>query len=70
MGYRGSGGDGRGARASGLRFLGETVTVAGNAPSAGELAVFCCPVVTAPAAVRRDGTVLADGVVPGPGAAG
>ena len=51
-------------RASGLRFLGETVTVAGNAPSAGELAVFCCPVVTAPAAVRRDGTVLADAWLP------
>jgi hypothetical protein len=28
-------------RASGLQFHGETVTVAGNAPSAGELAVFC-----------------------------
>src|SRR5438132_5417934 len=36
-------------RASGLRFHGGTVTVAGNAPSAGELAVFCRPVVTAPA---------------------
>ena len=51
-------------RASGLRVHGETVTVAGNAPSAGELAVFCCPVVTAPAAVRRDGTVLADAWLP------
>ena len=30
------------------------------APSAGEMAVFCRPVVTAPAVVRRDGTVLAD----------
>ena|GEM_PF-5570138 len=33
-------------------------------PSAGELAVFCRPVVTAPAVVRRDGTVLADGWLP------
>jgi hypothetical protein len=33
-------------------------------PSAGELAVFCRPVVTAPAAVRRDGTVLADAWLP------
>jgi hypothetical protein len=33
-------------------------------PSAGELAVFCRPVVTAPAVVRRDGTVLADAWLP------
>jgi hypothetical protein len=33
-------------------------------PSAGELAVFCRPVVTAPAVVRRDGSVLADGWLP------
>jgi len=33
-------------------------------PSAGELAVFCRPVVTAPTAVRRDGTVLADAWLP------
>ena len=33
-------------------------------PSAGELAVFCRPVVTAPAAPRRDGSVLADGWLP------
>ena len=33
-------------------------------PSAGELTVFCRPVVTAPAAVRRDGTVLADAWLP------
>jgi hypothetical protein len=33
-------------------------------PSAGELAVFCRPVVTAPAVVRRDGRVLADGWLP------
>src|ERR1700737_4797633 len=45
-------------------FTAGTVTVAGNAPPAGELAVFCRPVVTAPAAVRRDGTVLADGWLP------
>ncbi len=39
--------------------------MAGNAvPSAGELAVFCRPVVTAPAVVRRDGRVLADGWLP------
>jgi hypothetical protein len=34
-------------------------------PSAGELAVFCRPVVTAPAVIRRDGTVLADAWLPG-----
>lgn len=51
-------------RASGLRFHGGTVTVAGSAPRAGGLAVFCRPVVTAPAVVRRDGTVLADGWLP------
>src|SRR5271154_2876885 len=34
------------------------------APAAGEMAVFCRPVVTAPAAVRRDGTVLADAWLP------
>ena len=33
-------------------------------PSAGEPAVFCRPVVTAPAVVRRDGTVLADAWLP------
>jgi hypothetical protein len=39
--------------------------MAGNVvPSAGELAVFCRPVVTAPAVVRRDGRVLADGWLP------
>ncbi len=37
----------------------------GNAvPLAGELAVFCRPVVTAPAVVRRDGSVLAGGWLP------
>ncbi len=33
-------------------------------PLAGELAVFCRPVVTASAVVRRDGTVLADAWLP------
>jgi hypothetical protein len=37
---------------------------AGSAPLAGGLAVFCRPVVTAPAVVRRDGTVLADAWLP------
>ena len=43
---------------------GGTVTAGGRAPSAGEMAVFCRPVVTAPAVVRRDGTVLADAWLP------
>ena len=34
------------------------------APARGELAVFCRPVVTAPAVIRRDGRVLADGWLP------
>jgi hypothetical protein len=47
-------------RAADLRVHGERTVAAGNAAlSAGELAVFCRPVVTAPAVVRRDGTVLA-----------
>ena len=33
-------------------------------PSAGELAAFCRPVVTAPAVVRRDGRILAGGWLP------
>jgi len=33
-------------------------------PSAGEPAVFCRPVVMAPAVVRRDGTILADAWLP------
>jgi hypothetical protein len=41
-----------------------TITVKGRAPLAGEPAVFCRPVVTAPAVVRRDGTVLADAWLP------
>ena len=52
-------------RAAGLRVRGGGTVTAGDAvPSAGELAVFCRPVVTAPAVVRRDGTVLADAWLP------
>jgi hypothetical protein len=51
-------------RAAGLRVHGMTVTAGGKAPSAGELTVFCRPVVAAPAVVRRDGTVLADAWLP------
>jgi hypothetical protein len=52
-------------RAAGLRVRGgETVTAGDAVPSAGELAVFCRPVVTAPAGVRRDGSVLAGGWLP------
>jgi len=51
-------------RAAGLRVHGMTVTAGGQVPSAGELAVFCRPVMTAPAVVRRDGTVLADAWLP------
>lgn len=51
-------------RAAGLRVHGMTVTAEDRVPSAGELAVFCRPVVTAPAVVRRDGTVLADAWLP------
>jgi hypothetical protein len=47
-------------RAAGLRVQGLTVTAGNAVPVAGEPAVFCRPVVTAPAVVRRDGTVLAD----------
>jgi hypothetical protein len=66
----GSGGAGTGAgaivvRVADLRVRGrETVTAGDTAPSAGELAVFCRPVVTAPAVVRRDGRVLAGGWLP------
>jgi hypothetical protein len=45
--------------AAGLRVRGGTVTAEGRVPSAAEPTVFCRPVVTAPAVVRRDGTVLA-----------
>ena len=41
-----------------------TVTAGSVVPSAGELAVFCRPVVTAPALPRRDGTIRADGWLP------
>ncbi len=52
-------------RAADLLFRGGKTVTAGNAvPSAGELAVFCRPVVTAPALVRRDGSVAADGWLP------
>src|SRR6266851_2504985 len=52
-------------RAAGLQVRGGGTVTAGDAvPSAGELAVFCRPVVTAPAVVRRDGTVLAGGRLP------
>ena len=52
-------------RASGLRVRGGTATAVGDAvPAAGERAVFCRPVVTAPVVVRRDGTVLADAWLP------
>ena len=43
---------------------GVTVTAGAGAPTAGELAVFCRPVVTAPAVVRRDGSVRAGGWLP------
>jgi hypothetical protein len=51
-------------RVAGLRVHGMTVTAGGKAPAAGELTVFCRPVVAAPAVVRRDGTVLADAWLP------
>ena len=41
-----------------------SVTVAGAAPVTGEKAGFFRPVVTAPAFVKRDGTVLADAWLP------
>lgn len=50
--------------AAGLQVHGRTVSAAGRVPSAGELVVFCRPVVTAPAVIRRDGTVLADAWLP------
>ena len=52
-------------RSADLRVRGgRTVTAGGAMPSAGELAVFCRPVVTAPALVRRDGSLAADGWLP------
>ena len=53
------------ARAAELLFRGDGTIVAGDCgPRSGELAVFCRPVVTAPAVIRRDGTVLADAWLP------
>lgn len=51
-------------RAADLRVHGMTVTAESAVPTAGELAVFCRPVVTAPAVVRRGGQVLADAWLP------
>jgi hypothetical protein len=51
-------------RSADLQVHGMTVTVAGSAPVTGEQAVFGRLVVTAPAFVRRDGTVLADAWLP------
>jgi hypothetical protein len=41
-----------------------TVTTGDGVPPAGELAVFCRPVITAPVVIRRDGTVLAGAWLP------
>jgi hypothetical protein len=41
-----------------------SVTVAGAAPKTGQETVFSLPVLTAPAFVRRDGTVQADAWLP------
>ena len=51
-------------RAADLLVRGSGLALAGAVPSAGELAVFCRPVVTAPAVIRRDGSVLAGGWLP------
>ena len=51
-------------RAAGLRVHGGTLIAPDRVPPAGELAVFCRPVVMAPAVVRRDGTVAADAWLP------
>jgi hypothetical protein len=52
-------------RAADLQVRGRDTVTAGEAvPSAGELAVFCRAVVTAPAVVRRDGRILAGGWLP------
>jgi hypothetical protein len=56
-------------RASDLLIHSGGMVTAGTRPAAGELAAFCRPVVTAPAAVRQDGTVLTNAWLPGPGAA-
>jgi hypothetical protein len=51
-------------RAAGLRVHGKTVTAEGQVPSAGEETLFCRPVLSVPAAVRRDGRILADAWLP------
>ena len=51
-------------RAGDLRVHCGMAVPAGAGPAAGELAVFCRPVVTVPAVVRRDGTVLAGAWLP------
>ena len=52
-------------RAADLQGGGGVTVMAGTGvPAAGELAVFCGPVVTARAVVRRDGSVRADGWLP------
>ena len=52
-------------RACDLRSRGrDTLTAGTRVPSAGEMAVFCRPVVTAPALPRRDGRILAEGWLP------
>jgi hypothetical protein len=51
-------------RAAGLRINGMTVTTGDGVPPAGELAVFCRPVITAPTVICRDGRVLADAWLP------
>ena len=53
-------------RSADLRVHGaRSVTVAGAAPKTGEETVFSRPVLTAPAFVKRDRTVLADAWLPG-----
>ncbi len=52
-------------RAADLRVHGgKTAVPVGAVPARGELAVFCRPVVTAPAVPRRDGSVRAGGWLP------
>ena len=51
-------------RAADLLVRGDSVTAGGAAPTRGELAVFCRPVVAAPVVIGRGGSVLADGWLP------
>jgi hypothetical protein len=52
-------------RSADLRVHGAgTVSAQGRVPVAGEMTLFCRPVLTAPAVARRDGTVLADAWLP------